>query len=548
MIKVLLFAANPRGTAQLDLPREFREIEEEVRLSRFRDAVELILVPGTRPVDLLRKLNESQPQVVHFSSHGGPDELILEAEGVQDEASDLFGTTVRSASERDMKSVGADDVEGAGPSQGGPQRVRGSALADVLRSCNEGNLRLVVLNACDTRGQAQALAEVVDCVVSMNQTITDKAAIKFAASFYGALASGRSVQKAFDQGVARLRAEGIAEAGTPELLVRSGVDPSCLVLVSPVTGHSGGMAAHYFAVQRETIEEYDRRFVGRVAVSEAIDRFLAQEPRGYFLIRGGPGQGKSAVACHLIKSRGWPHHLVNRTGGRSDVRLVLRSLIAQLAIGMGSLGSVPDSVPELAKLLEDLLARAAAKSGRLVLAIDALDELSEEASPDPPFLVTEGLPAKVFVIVTARPGNRLDRLLEALHSTPHELYDLGPLELHEVATILRARRPDLDDAKIALAAKASRGNPLFLRAVTDELERDPEYDLRDLPVSIEGFFRQALGGPNGPCDLLVTDMLGLLATAQTAHPARVGRNYQDSAPRDPPAGHTSYPPIPPRTR
>ena len=69
-IKVLLFAANPRGTAPLDLPREFREIDEEVRLSTFRRAVELILVPGTRPVDLLRKLNENQPQVVHFSSHG----------------------------------------------------------------------------------------------------------------------------------------------------------------------------------------------------------------------------------------------------------------------------------------------------------------------------------------------------------------------------------------------------------------------------------------------------------------------------------------------
>ena len=100
----------------------------------------------------------------------------------------------------------------SGSSQGQPQSVSRSALVEVLRSCNEGNLRLVVLNACDTRPQAEALTEVVDCVVSMNRTITDRAAIKFAASFYGALAFGRSVQKAFDQGVARLSAEGIAEA------------------------------------------------------------------------------------------------------------------------------------------------------------------------------------------------------------------------------------------------------------------------------------------------------------------------------------------------
>ena len=220
----------------------------------------------------------------------------------------------------------------------------------------------------------------------------------------------------------------------------------------------------YFAVQREAIEEQVRRFVGRASVLEILDRFLARKPRGYFIIRGGPGQGKSAIACHLIKSRGWPHHLINRTGGRSDVRLVLRSLIAQLVLIVGSEGPLPDSLAELAKAFEDLLARAAAKSGRVVLALDGLDELTEETGPDPPFLVTSGLPAKVYVIVTARPGDRLDSLLQSLHSTPHELYDLGPLEPDEIGIILRDRRPDLDDAKIALAANASKGNPLFLRS------------------------------------------------------------------------------------
>src|ERR1700722_13101062 len=106
-IKVLLFAANPRGTAPLDLPREFREIDEEVRLSTFRSAVELILVPGTRPVDLLRKLNENQPQVVHFSSHGSPDEIILEfGEG---EDSGPYSPSLRSTDERNMKKVAPDE-------------------------------------------------------------------------------------------------------------------------------------------------------------------------------------------------------------------------------------------------------------------------------------------------------------------------------------------------------------------------------------------------------------------------------------------------------
>ncbi len=231
MIKVLLFAANPRGTAPLDLPREFREIEDEVRRSTFRDAFELVLVPGARPVDLLRKLNENFPQIVHFSLHGSTDQILMEAEDVDaEQPADRLSLVTRSDPGRDMKTLEREEFA-AKSSKGRPQPVLGSALVDVLRSCNEGNLRLLVLNACETRPQAQALTEVVDCVVSMNRAITDRAAIKFAASFYGALASGRSVQKAFDQGVARLRAEGFADAAVPELLARAGVDASRVVLV-----------------------------------------------------------------------------------------------------------------------------------------------------------------------------------------------------------------------------------------------------------------------------------------------------------------------------
>src|SRR5262249_23011741 len=114
-VKVLLFAANPHGTMPLDLSREFREIDEEVRRAPFRDALELILVPGTRPVDLLRKLNENQPQIVHFSSHGNPDELVLEA-GEHADAPGRAGAV--SADGRDMKMVepSAADSESTSPS------------------------------------------------------------------------------------------------------------------------------------------------------------------------------------------------------------------------------------------------------------------------------------------------------------------------------------------------------------------------------------------------------------------------------------------------
>src|SRR5271155_2585783 len=122
-IKVLLFAANPRGTAPLDLSREFREIDEEVRFSTFRSALELILVPGTRPVDLLRKLNENQPHIVHFSSHGSPDEIVLESADVDADALGPHSHIVRSANERDMQKVQPGEIESQGFSGTQPQVV-----------------------------------------------------------------------------------------------------------------------------------------------------------------------------------------------------------------------------------------------------------------------------------------------------------------------------------------------------------------------------------------------------------------------------------------
>ena len=179
-----------------------------------------------------------------------------------------------------MKKVRPDEVDERGLRPGQPQVVSKSALVSVLRSCNEGNLRLVVLNACNTRPQAEALTEVVDCVVSMNRTITDRAAIKFAASFYGALAFGRSVQKAFDQGVARLSAEGIAESDTPELLVRAGVDASQLALVGSAPSKVAAAVA-----EAPFIVPFPRNgdFVGR-------DGDLKRLHASFVRSRSGPGR------------------------------------------------------------------------------------------------------------------------------------------------------------------------------------------------------------------------------------------------------------------
>jgi len=195
-VKILFLAANPSGTDPLALDQEAREIEAKIRASKHRDSLELITKWAVRPDDLLQYLNQHRPHVVHFSGHGSPsDEIILNDE------------------------------------HGQPKPVSKAALQKLFRVLKD-NIRVVVLNACFSRPQARAIVGEIDCAIGMTKAIGDQAAITFAASFYRAIGFGRSVQEAFDQGVAALLLEGIPEEKTPKLLVRDGVDASQVVLVS----------------------------------------------------------------------------------------------------------------------------------------------------------------------------------------------------------------------------------------------------------------------------------------------------------------------------
>jgi hypothetical protein len=84
----------------------------------------------------------------------------------------------------------------------------------------------------------------------------------------------------------------------------------------------------------------------------------------------------------------------------------------------------------------------------------------------------------------------------------------------EVGQILRARRPALTDAEVERVATVSQGNPLYLRAVADELERNPAFELRNLPAGIEGFFQRATSGLRDSSDPDLRDVLGLLAVTR----------------------------------
>jgi hypothetical protein len=115
-------------------------------------------------------------------------------------------------------------------------------------------IRLVVLNACYSRPQAEAINEHIDCTVGMGRPVSDEAAIEFAATFYQAIGFGRTIQTAFDLARKVLECKRIPGADIPQLFTRPGVDPREVVLVhcakdaDPLyTGREGAGGSLYLA-------------------------------------------------------------------------------------------------------------------------------------------------------------------------------------------------------------------------------------------------------------------------------------------------------------
>ena len=79
--KILLLSANPKGTPQVRLDEEMREIEEGLLRSRQRSQFTIETATAVRYRDLRRLILRHEPHIVHFSGHGeGEEGLVFEDE------------------------------------------------------------------------------------------------------------------------------------------------------------------------------------------------------------------------------------------------------------------------------------------------------------------------------------------------------------------------------------------------------------------------------------------------------------------------------------
>ncbi|GAX44446.1 hypothetical protein NIES4075_54650 [Tolypothrix sp. NIES-4075] len=177
---ILVLASSPTNKARLRLDKEVREIDEGLRRSQHREKFTLQQRWALRPDDLRHALLDFNPEIIHFCGHGsGDDGLVLENDA------------------------------------GLAQLVPTEALANLFKRFATRGLECVVLNACYSEIQANAIAQHIDYIVGMSSQIGDDAAIKFAVGFYDELGAGWSYEDAYSGGCDAIALQGIPEEHTP---------------------------------------------------------------------------------------------------------------------------------------------------------------------------------------------------------------------------------------------------------------------------------------------------------------------------------------------
>lgn len=193
-ITVLFITASPEDQSALRIDKEMREIQQRVQASVFRDVIRFEHAMATQVADLLQRLNETKPDVVHFSGHGDERGLVFE--------------------DADEQTRTLDNEE----------------LAKLL-SLSSKRIRLAIFNSCNSAEQAERACWHLDAAIGMDETIDDEDAQVFAGQLYSALGFGQSLSNAFGQALLQVELEFGAASGAPRLHTADGIDPDEVFIV-----------------------------------------------------------------------------------------------------------------------------------------------------------------------------------------------------------------------------------------------------------------------------------------------------------------------------
>lgn len=162
MKKILILSSNPRN--DLKSEREIKDLKNVIKRSKNHTEFEIEFELEVHPEELQELLLENEPRIVHFCGHGtGKEGLLLQ------------------------NNAGREQV------------VSTEALSNLFALFDK-QVECVLLNACYSEVQADAIVQYINYVIGMSQEIRDDEAIAFATGFYRALGWGKSIEESYKFG------------------------------------------------------------------------------------------------------------------------------------------------------------------------------------------------------------------------------------------------------------------------------------------------------------------------------------------------------------
>jgi hypothetical protein len=169
-VRVLFVSCSPSDVAPLRVGNELRVIREAVRLANREGDVEVNALTAATTDDLRRALLSGEYEIVHFSGHANGDVLVFE---------DSNGRSISTPL---------------------------ASLAELIE--RYPTISCVVLNACESL--SNLTVAMAPFTIGMDHSITDEAAIEFARGFYDAVAAGRTIEFAAQEGKAAAALKGLS--------------------------------------------------------------------------------------------------------------------------------------------------------------------------------------------------------------------------------------------------------------------------------------------------------------------------------------------------
>jgi tetratricopeptide (TPR) repeat protein len=218
-----------------------------------------------------------------------------------------------------------------------------------------------------------------------------------------------------------------------------------------------------------------RAYIRRQADFDTLDKHAAGE--GYpLVVLGESGVGKSALLANwaLEYRKNHPEelivlHFVGSSPYSNDWAPMVRRIMLEFERRLGGREKIPDQADALRLAFANALYKTAAK-GRVVLVLDALNQLEDREGAQDLLWLPPELPVNVRLVVSTLPGKPLEEAKRRRWPTltveplkPKERRELINVYLQQYTKNLKSDQVD----RIADSGQAA--NPLFLRALLEEL-------------------------------------------------------------------------------